>query len=930
MASNRRNRVDSGKPDPVGDPAGRVIDACRHVINKAWTFERAVAHVEQPDAARRATQAGCARLIRELDEVEDHLPDGAEMYVGPITAALAVFIVHHARAVARAGGSDQLEIARDLLRACRSVLKTHQPENLNVCLMSLAEVVEALGQPEEALAIQEDLLRTARNPSPGERAEFHNNIATTLAKLGRLTEAVREFDRVLEVGADELPADEIASVRMNRASIWKGLGDLDRAVAECSDAIKFAQAHGTPETVGQCWRNLGNVYRARAQYGEAVHAYTEAIAAYRQGEPHPGEAHARLGRALAEEHDADRRGERFGPADPAGPSLIEYVIQEKRASLAVLRDVGRPDEVAQCEYSLALSLSDAGQLAEAGRLFAGLGAERFDALDRYKFLAGRADCRLAAGDRAGALADYAASRRLLAGDVGLAGIDETALEFVARRQHNLAREASTALALGHRDAAYEVALSGKAVLFDRLGRPSGDAARPVPAEFVPVRERVVAALRADPGAAVISPALEQARVEYGQSWTRHRPPGNTTAGLPSGGKSSLADIRAALPTDWAVVDFLCTAPKEVTAFVVTRDRPLVVERLWFPHSHPKLHDRLDRTARAMTGTGPADDDSGLDDLDELLFAPLRPHLTGIRGLYLVPHGHLHAYPLDAARRRVGGRDVYLADEFETAYLPAAGLLPGLPRPAWQDGVFSVANPGRGRADSLPFADWEAARLKRFGGLDGAYLGGDSAVAAGLAGWGRASLVHFSGHGTGVPWFFPFAHLHLRDGPVLAHDVLHHLPPVRDGSVVVLNGCETGVRDQRAVDEGLGLMAAFLLRGAGGVLATRWRVNDCCAAELAVAFVNYWTAGAGPAKALQLARNKVRDLTPEVVLDRCDEVFGDLPGEEYAAERAALRGYAARAERSAADPGGGSGGDDGLPDFRHPRYWAAFQYVGRAT
>ena len=909
-----------------------MIEAWRRVFAKMWGYDDAVADVTRPDIAGRLTPAGCEKLIATLDGVEDDLPAEAGQYAGEIAAALAGIMVMHADAVAAAGGSDRLRSAGLILRACRPVLANHKPSLVSVCDVVLADVAEQLGRADEAWTLQAGLLAAGTGLSPGERAELHNNQATTLVTQGRLAEAVREYDRALALGADALPAFERAEVRKNQAVLWLSLGDLDRAAAECYTALEYARDHGRPRTVAECYRNLGQAFYDRAQYGEAVLAFTEAVAAHERLGPHAGEAHARLGRVAAIKRLL-ASGDLPPGIIPAGltPETVrDDCLVEQRGCLAVLRDMGSPGEVARCQYGLALGLSATGRHGEALELLDGLRTDQFDALDRSKFLAGRADCLLAAGKAEAALAAYAASRRLLAGDVGLAGIDETALEFVARRQHNLTREATTALGLGRPEAAYEVALSGKGVLFARLGRPADRPACPVPAEFAPVRERVVAALRADSGDEVFPPGLEQARVEYVRSWAQHGRAAADRDPIPTGGTASLADVRAALPTDWAVVDFLCTAPEEVTAFVVTRDRPLVVERLPFPHLSPGLGDRLDRLTKSMVGTGPADDDAGLDDLDALLFAPLRPHLAGVRGLYLVPHNHLHAYPLDAARRRVEGRVAYLADEFETAYLPAAGLLPGLPQPAWQDGVFSVANPGRGRADSLPFADWEAARLKRFGGLDGAYLGGDSAVAAGLAGWGRASLVHFSGHGTGVPWFFPFAHLHLRDGPVLAHDVLHHLPPVRDGSVVVLNGCETGVRDQRAVDEGLGLMAAFLLRGAGGVLATRWRVNDCCAAELAVAFVNYWTAGAGPAKALQLARNKVRDLTPEVVLDRCDEVFGDLADDEYAAERAALRGYAARAERAAADPGGDPGGDDGLPDFRHPRYWAAFQYVGRAT
>ena len=191
--------------------------------------------------------------------------------------------------------------------------------------------------------------------------------------------------------------------------------------------------------------------------------------------------------------------------------------------------------------------------------------------------------------------------------------------------------------------------------------------------------------------------------------------------------------------------------------------------------------------------------------------------------------------------------------------------------------------------------------------------------------------------------------------------MYRCPPVGEGAVAVLNGCETAVRDLRAADEAMGLMSAFLLRGASLVLATQWRVLDACAAEMAIKFVTEWASGARPADALRSAQRLLRQMTTEEILARYDQALRLFPSADCPHESAALHREAAllsrlsgrnaeakahavhaaqafrRAGRSEeADrmvaatrhlaPLAGSELSSG---YDHPIFWGAFQLIGRS-
>jgi CHAT domain-containing protein len=293
-------------------------------------------------------------------------------------------------------------------------------------------------------------------------------------------------------------------------------------------------------------------------------------------------------------------------------------------------------------------------------------------------------------------------------------------------------------------------------------------------------------------------------------------------------------------------------------------------------------------------------------------------------------------------------------------LPSAALLPRLPRLQASGALFSLANPDRGNPDSLPFSDWEGWQLSQRAG-SGRFHRGPEATFAATEGWGEFATLHFSCHGTGDPDFAPLSRLHLHDDLLLAHDVIYRRPGLRDGALVILNGCETGVKDWRAADEGLGLMSAFLLRGAGLVLSTMWGVVDACAAEVVLQFVEgVIDRTKPPVEALQEAQRRVRRLTWEDYERRSAEVermfdlnehplelskllaqkawvstrcgLVDEAREAAVAAAPLLRRYGLNeeAERVIALTGRPGPRTRRKHPFDHPVIWATFQLVGRVT
>ncbi len=902
------------------------------------------------------------------------------------------------------------------LRICRS--------NRDIALlrlMSQAASLCATGNYRQAIESFDTVL--ARPPLDGfefERALGHFGRATCRRELGRYDEALEDYDAALQIGQPSTTVSD-ENVRRHVATThkWRGItlgkcGRFSEALSGLEAALAFFEKRGPESEAAYCRMHKGITLCKLSRFDEAADSYDAAIRFFR---PHGsalelarcqmhsvvsllavgriGEAISRSEAALGvleDDGSSTTRGRSYmacGKArhlmadaeDDATRKLAHYekALAKYESALPHFDRHGPPTEWARCQLSIAIVCVKLGRDVEADAHSKQIDENALPLSERHLYFGLMAHLVGTRDENGGALAHLMNAKNAARDAQRIGRCDEMSLEFVVQRRNTVREFVRVALDQEKYYDAFAGVQEGKASVFSTFGdRRNGERCDEAP-EFQRARERVVAALRNR----VDEQEVGQCKAAYIKAWERFgKSNANEAANVQTPPDAlPLTTIQNALPQGWAIIELWHVKEDQCAAFVVTSDE-LHVEQLTFPLSSNAMMNRC----QAFVESWHSPDgryDALLDILYLYVFAPLRKWLNDrcISGLYLVPHRFFHGLPLHMARRHVNGRNVYLCEEFKMSYLPSASTLPRLPPPnvgraspngsandaGLQAGcrLFSMSNPDRGTHQSLPFADWEGRMLgSAFSRADGRPISGAEATYAAIASWGNANLLHFACHGTGVGTFAPFSHLRLADDLLLAHDIVYRCQPLRPGALVILNGCETAIPDWRAIDEGLGLMNAFLLRGASAVLATQRIVDDHCAAEMVLSFVRELLAGGSPAECLQTAHDDVRRLTTEDVLARLAEVRAVFPAELFPHEAAQLHvqtarayqtagkitdardqsnsaaellrklgrsGEARRVEAIGTQPVGsnvGRGGQDG--PFDHPFFWSAFQLVGRVT
>jgi CHAT domain-containing protein/tetratricopeptide (TPR) repeat protein len=743
--------------------------------------------------------------------------------------------------------------------------------------------------------------------------EFYR--ASILRELGQRRPAIEIYRAVLPVLASYDPG-AAATCHMNLGNALndgsEGAKDLQEAIAEYDVALPVYRQAGRDRSVGLCQLNRGNALARLERNDEAIAAYHEALGLFRSLELHVHTANCltALGGILS----------KVGRVETA-----EEVLRQVDTTVLT------PDWRGMFYNNLAGVARD-------------IPSRREESLANYE---------------SALVANLEATRT--------GGVDEWSLDCLERRQDIVHGCTTLALDLGMPERAFSAVQQGKGVLFAERGGESSRVDDNGVARLDEARRRLVDCLD--------KPMSEDLEVHTDSYFRAFRIASLMRCKEEAGEDertvlAALPEIQAALPSSWAVIDLWLIDSNRLAVFLLT-NRDFEFREMSFPLVSTAINGRIERFLSSIATLRPDTwDDSVLDDIERYLFSPLRPWLTekAVRGIYLVPDGTLHLLPLHAARREVDGRVTYLCDEFDIGYLPSSCALPRLPSILRDGPVISFANPERGTTRTLPWSEWESSRL-RAAIPEGAYYCGLDARLDKTYTWGNASLVHFSCHGVGDAQCSARSHVRLADDVLLAHDVAYRRPPLRKGAVVVLNGCQTGRLDVRAVNEGMGLASAFLRRQAGLVLATQWSVVDPCAATIVLSFVSgFRLKGLTPAESLRLGIRHAKQLTFDDIRDRVaearDTAIDSLRHSRHAWEVARQLGQAALLGDWVGDSdtvvrfGGQSGrlwrevGDheeatrmeslvsrhkapqnqNASPSshFANPMFWAAFRLIGRIT
>ena len=293
--------------------------------------------------------------------------------------------------------------------------------------------------------------------------------------------------------------------------------------------------------------------------------------------------------------------------------------------------------------------------------------------------------------------------------------------------------------------------------------------------------------------------------------------------------ASLCTNQSTLPADVLLLEYF-SIRGELVAFTATREAvhayPLAAStaqveqllRLFHLNLHavanqPATASRLLPNARGV-----------LNQLHELLLAPVDRQIQSRDKLVVVPHGSLHYVPFHALH----SGDCYLLEQTQVSYLPGASLLrpPSTTlAPARNAVAFGYSYGGR-----LPFTTSEASGVAAaLGVAAGATLCEEQATLAQLRRLAPDShVLHLATHGCFRGDNPLFSGLALADGWLTTLDIFNLQ---LKASLVVLSACQTGRSMIGGGDELMGLMRAFLAAGAASLISTLWTVEDNSTATL---------------------------------------------------------------------------------------------------
>ena len=292
----------------------------------------------------------------------------------------------------------------------------------------------------------------------------------------------------------------------------------------------------------------------------------------------------------------------------------------------------------------------------------------------------------------------------------------------------------------------------------------------------------------------------------------------------------------------------------------------------------------------------------------------------IRNLILVPHRDLHRFPLHAL----------FSDNFTITYLPSIQigrtLQPKTDVKIWHSQpLLSVEYPNSEGLEILPYAEIESAAItqllphpnsKRISHTEASKTNVQKALETGY------SIFHFTGHGSYNSQHPKQSALYLSNQDYLTITDICNIN-FSGYQLVSLAACETAITGKETIKEDyVGLVSAFLYKGASYVISSQWKVNELSSSLLMIYF--YWQLkkGKSPAIALTTATNWLRHLTEKKLEKIYQLIFAKLPETEQPI-RPFLRHELHRLQQLQSF-------QKNHKLFDHHYHWAAFTITGKSN
>lgn len=765
--------------------------------------------------------------------------------------------------------------------------------NIGGTHLLLGRFREALGYYEQALAISERL------DSKPAQSQDQGNIGLCLLGLGEVDAALARFDRALglahqagmrqdeaywtrhkangfiqkgnyDAGLDaHRAALEVYEEIDAQAELLEGLhdmgrlhlllGDAESAERYFSRALDHAHRIGLARGITRNLLALGDLETRRSRPGQAAELYEQARR--RASESGERQLLAESLLRLAQLHRAQQQ--------------LDLASEEAGQALAVAREVEARAVVAEALYAQAESDRLHGRIAAAldGYDAAQVAiASSGDPGVLWQVHLGRARALESRGDTDGAI------RALLAAVTLIEGVRNRLQEprfrsgYIEDKYEVYLELVRLQLQRGQTAEAFTTAERLRArnyaeLLGGRVAAPLSPMDRRREAELRQRIRQLQRAVEGDDGEA--PPAsrqramgrllleLQVAEREY-QAFLDDRGLGRTDSGL-DGTLPALASIRDRLARDEALIEYIVGADS-LTAFVVTSRglaaKTTPVRRADLQSSVALLRDLVRH---------PGDDRwvKPARNLSRAVIDPLEDAglLSGIRRLYVVPHGALNHLPFALLESTRSGQPRLLLDRYTVTYLPTAAVLVGMhPTLAGSHSMLAVA-PARSR---LRYAPEEASSVHALFQPNSRLLVGATATEGRfkqLA--GEFSVLHLATHGAfnslnPLLSGLEFEADAIEDGLLQIHEILA-LDLAAD--LVTLSACETALAsgffdDIPAADEFVGMTRAFLAAGSASVMATLWEIDDRASVQVMQRFYTHLRKpGADASAALALARTQ---------------------------------------------------------------------------
>lgn len=323
-----------------------------------------------------------------------------------------------------------------------------------------------------------------------------------------------------------------------------------------------------------------------------------------------------------------------------------------------------------------------------------------------------------------------------------------------------------------------------------------------------------------------------------------------------------AAIVGVIPDGTSIVEFFLMEDRLVT-FVADRRG---VSTLLQPLDREDLQRQTEQF-RGSVSLGEGFKESGAT-LYDLLIRPIEKRVHGAKELVLVGEASLQSLPAAALVDRTTGS--FLVEKYRLVTSPSAAVYSTNIRRAASRSkdshLVAVGNPA-GTNRRLESAEEEASLISARYRSSSLLLTNSATREAFLRAAPDADVIHFAGHGIGIPEK-RIAALRLaaadgEDGILYASEIARlSLPRTR---LVVLAGCDTARGEIRRMEGTQSTARAFLAAGVPTVIATLWQIDDEASRNFFVRLHENLLGGLKPSAALQAAQLEYlkRGVTPAV-------------------------------------------------------------------